>query len=42
MAVVSQDSPVLFDFTVKELVMMGRTPYKKWLSTDNSEDLSYC
>ncbi|SES35064.1 iron complex transport system ATP-binding protein [Psychrobacillus sp. OK032] len=40
MAVVSQDSPVLFDFTVKELVMMGRTPYKKWLSTDNSEDFN--
>ncbi|MEG0439765.1 ABC transporter ATP-binding protein [Solibacillus cecembensis] len=38
MAVVSQESPVLFDFTVKDLVMMGRTPYKKWLSSDNVED----
>lgn len=38
MAVVSQESPVLFDFTVKDLVMMGRTPYKSWLSSDNAED----
>lgn len=38
MAVVSQESPVLFDFTVKDLVMMGRIPYKKWLSSDNMED----
>lgn len=38
MAVVSQESPVLFDFTVKDLVMMGRTPYKRWLSSDNVED----
>ncbi|WP_332649839.1 ABC transporter ATP-binding protein [Lysinibacillus sp. 54212] len=37
-AVVSQETPVLFDFTVKDLVMMGRTPYKKWLSSDNQED----
>lgn len=37
-AVVSQETPLLFDFTVKELVLMGRTPYKKWLSTDNTED----
>ena len=31
-SVVSQETPVLFDFTVKDLVMMGRTPYKKWLA----------
>jgi iron complex transport system ATP-binding protein len=37
-AVVSQETPVLFDFTVKDLVMMGRTPYKKWLANDNQED----
>ncbi len=37
-AVVSQEAPVLFDFTVKELVMMGRTPYKKWLARDKDED----
>ncbi|WP_019153136.1 heme ABC transporter ATP-binding protein [Robertmurraya massiliosenegalensis] len=39
-AVVSQETPMLFDFTVKDLVMMGRTPYKKWLSRDNDEDSS--
>lgn len=38
MSVVSQESPVLFDFTVRDLVLMGRTPYKKWLSTDSAED----
>lgn len=38
MAVVSQESPMLFDFSVKDLVLMGRTPYKKWLSTDQEED----
>ena len=38
MAVVSQESPLLFDFTVKDLVLMGRTPYKKWLSPDKEED----
>jgi iron complex transport system ATP-binding protein len=37
-AVVSQENPVLFDFTVKDLVMMGRTPHKKWLAADNRED----
>ncbi|MBS4190803.1 ABC transporter ATP-binding protein [Bacillus sp. FJAT-49705] len=39
-SVVSQDTPVLFDFTVKDLVMMGRTPYKKWLDNDNHEDFA--
>lgn len=39
-AVVSQETPVLFDFTVKDLVMMGRTPYKKWLVNDNQEDFA--
>ena len=38
MAVVSQETPVLFDFTVKDLVMMGRTPYKQWLAKDTEED----
>ena len=38
MAVVSQETPVLFDFTVKDLVMMGRTPYKQWLEKDKKED----
>ncbi|WP_153723069.1 ABC transporter ATP-binding protein [Sporosarcina cascadiensis] len=40
MAVVSQETPVLFDFTVKDLVMMGRTPYKQWLAKDNKEDFA--
>ncbi|PIC65119.1 iron ABC transporter [Sporosarcina sp. P13] len=40
MAVVSQETPVLFDFTVKDLVMMGRTPYKQWLANDSKEDFS--
>ena len=38
MAVVSQETPLLFDFTVKDLVLMGRTPYKKWLSADQRQD----
>lgn len=29
LAVVSQETPVLFDFTVHDLVSMGRTPHKK-------------
>lgn len=40
MAVVSQETPVLFDFTVKDLVMMGRTPYKQWLGKDSKEDFA--
>ena len=38
MAVVSQETPLLFDFTVKDLVLMGRTPYKKWMSADKRQD----
>lgn len=38
MAVVSQETPLLFDFTVKDLVLMGRMPYKNWLSSDKKED----
>lgn len=40
MAVVSQESLLLFDFTVKDLVLMGRTPYKSWLSPDKTEDFA--
>ncbi|WP_342513643.1 ABC transporter ATP-binding protein [Sporosarcina sp. FSL K6-1522] len=40
MAVVSQETPVLFDFTVHDLVMMGRTPYKQWLAKDSKEDFA--
>ncbi|MBM7587621.1 iron complex transport system ATP-binding protein [Bacillus pakistanensis] len=39
-AVVSQETPVLFEFTVKDIVMMGRTPYKKWLANENKEDFA--
>lgn len=38
-AVVSQESPVIFDFTVKELVLMGRTPHKKLFARDTEEDV---
>ena len=40
MAVVSQESPLLFDFTVQDLVLMGRTPYKNWLTPDRKEDFA--
>lgn len=40
LAVVTQETPVLFEFTVRDLVMMGRTPYKKWLASDNEDDLA--
>lgn len=38
MAVVSQDAPILFDFSVKEIVYMGRSPHKKWLEADTLQD----
>jgi len=38
MAVVSQFNNFNFDFTVKQVVMMGRTPHKKMLELDNEED----
>lgn len=38
-AVVSQESPVIFDFSVRELILMGRTPHKKLFSRDTEEDL---
>ncbi|HLQ96300.1 MAG TPA: heme ABC transporter ATP-binding protein [Pseudogracilibacillus sp.] len=38
MAVVSQESSSLFDFSVREIVLMGRAPHKKLLETDNAED----
>lgn len=39
MAVVSQESPVVFDFTVKEMVLMGRFPQKHFLESDTAEDM---
>src|SRR5690625_6206056 len=38
MAVVSQDSATLFDFPVREVVLMGRAPHKKLMETDNNTD----
>ncbi|QHT61073.1 heme ABC transporter ATP-binding protein [Paenibacillus lycopersici] len=37
-AVVSQETSVAFDFTVQEIVFMGRSPHKKMFDTDTSQD----
>lgn len=39
MAVVAQHSNYNFDFTVLNIVLMGRTPYKKLLDGDSTEDI---
>lgn len=38
MGVVGQFNEMSFDFNVREMVMMGRTPYKKMLDSDNAAD----
>lgn len=38
MAVVSQDSSGLFDFSVREIVLMGRAPHKKMMEADTAAD----
>lgn len=38
LSVVSQESDIVFDFKVEELVMMGRYPYKKLFDTETAED----
>lgn len=38
LAVLSQHNNYNFDFTVKEIVLMGRAPYKKFMEQDNKED----
>lgn len=38
MAVVSQHNPVGFDFTVLEMVLMGRSPHKRAMDRDNADD----
>lgn len=38
MAVVSQESSGAFDFSVREVVLMGRAPHKKMLESDSEND----
>lgn len=40
MAVVSQHHQYNFDFSVEEMVLMGRAPYKKFMERDSSEDFA--
>jgi iron complex transport system ATP-binding protein len=42
MAVVRQESSVEFDFTVIEIVMMGRSPHKRLFQADTEEDRIIC
>ncbi|MBW9147165.1 ABC transporter ATP-binding protein [Clostridium sp. CM027] len=38
MAVVSQHNNYNFDFTVSDMVLMGRAPHKKFIEKDNAQD----
>lgn len=38
LAVLSQHNNYNFDFTVKDIVLMGRSPHKKFMEGDNKED----
>ncbi|WP_349669765.1 ABC transporter ATP-binding protein, partial [Lacrimispora sp.] len=38
MGVVGQFNDLSFDFTVQEMVLMGRTPHKKFMEGDSEED----
>ncbi|WP_313583557.1 ABC transporter ATP-binding protein [Lacrimispora sp.] len=38
MGVVGQFNDLSFDFTVREMVMMGRSPHKHFMESDNMED----
>ncbi|MBM4033199.1 MAG: ABC transporter ATP-binding protein [Planctomycetes bacterium] len=39
LAVVSQDLPVDFSFTIEEVVLMGRTPHLSWFGWESRADL---
>jgi iron complex transport system ATP-binding protein len=41
-AVLAQDSPTDVDFTVAEVVALGRTPHKRPLDRDTAEDRTIC
>ncbi|GIH23512.1 ABC transporter ATP-binding protein [Acrocarpospora phusangensis] len=41
-AVVAQENPAELDFTVEDVVLMGRTPHKRPLSRTTAEDLHRC
>lgn len=41
MSVVTQESEAAFDFSVEEIVKMGRTPYKHMFDIDTLEDRNY-
>lgn len=38
LGVIGQSMPVNFDFSVREVVMMGRAPHKKWFDSENQTD----
>ena len=38
LAVLSQHNNYSFDFTVKDIVLMGRSPHKKFMERDNKDD----
>ncbi|MDO5714555.1 MAG: ABC transporter ATP-binding protein [Tissierellia bacterium] len=38
-SVVQQMDDIPFDFSIYDMVMMGRTPYKKFMERDNKEDV---
>ena len=37
-AVVGQENDVLFEFSVRDIVAMGRSPYKRFFDRDTAED----
>ena len=40
MAVFSQHNPCSFDFSVLDMVLLGRTPHKKFLENNNEQDIN--